>query len=197
MESTLPIGIEGSRARDVRHTRLGQAALVVAGSAFVALCAHLSVPLWFTPVPLSLVNFAVVLVGLALGPAAGFSAMVLYLAEGASGLPVFSPHGPGGVAQLIGPTGGYLLAYPFAAALAGFFSRRAFSRKASFVAALIGSVAATAVILAMGAAWLAHFTHITPASSFWLGVAPFLPGEVAKVAAASGIYTTLQRWYRA
>ncbi|GAC1414774.1 MAG: biotin transporter BioY [Acidobacteriaceae bacterium] len=196
MESTLPVGIEGAREQDVLQTRLGQAALVVAGSALVAVCAHLSVPLWFTPVPLSLVNFAVVLVGLALGPVAGFSAMVLYLAEGASGLPVFSPHGLGGVAQLLGPTGGYLLAYPFAAAVAGWIARVAFSRRASFVAALIGSVAGTVLILSMGTAWLAHFNNVGPVAAFWLGMAPFLPGEVVKVAAASGIYTTLHRWYR-
>src|SRR3954447_5509375 len=100
-----------------------QAAIVVAASFFVALCARVSVPLPFTPVPLTLQNFAVLLVGLVLGPVAGFSAMALYLAEGAAGLPVFNPHGAGGVLQLFGPTGGYLLSYPFAAAAAGWVAR--------------------------------------------------------------------------
>src|SRR5882724_2191265 len=87
-----------------------QVAVVVSASLFVAVCARVSVPLPFTPVPLTLSNFAVLLVGLALGSRRGFAALALYLAEGASGLPVFSPAGPGGILQLLGPTGGFLLA---------------------------------------------------------------------------------------
>ena len=101
-----------------------QAALVIAGSLLVALAARVSAPLPFTPVPLTLQNFAVLLVGLLLGRRAGFAALVLYLAEGAAGLPVFSPTGPGGIAQLIGPTGGYLMAYPLVAYLAGGIDRK-------------------------------------------------------------------------
>ena len=93
------------------------AAMVVAASWFVALCAHVTLPLPFTPVPLTLGNFAVLLVGLMLGSRRGFAALALYLAEGATGIPVFSPTGPGGVAQLVGPTGGYLIAYPLVAGL--------------------------------------------------------------------------------
>ena len=100
-------------------TMPGRLALAITASAFVALCAHISLPLPFTPVPLTLQNFAVLVVGVLLGPGAAFSAMMLYLAEGAIGLPVFSPTGLGGVAQLLGPTGGYLLSYPLAAAVAG------------------------------------------------------------------------------
>src|SRR5258708_27327523 len=84
----------------------GRIVLAVGATALVAACAHVSLPLPFTPVPLTLQNFAVLLVGMVLGPVAGFSAMVLYLAEGAIGLPVFNPHGLGGVAQLLGPTAG-------------------------------------------------------------------------------------------
>src|SRR5215469_12199938 len=82
---------------------------VVAGSALVAICAHVSVPLFFTPVPMTLQPFAVLLLGLLLEPTAAFAALVLYLVEGAAGLPVFTPQGPGGILQLIGPTGGYLM----------------------------------------------------------------------------------------
>src|SRR5437879_11460869 len=96
-----------------------QAALVVGASLFVALCAKVTVPLPFTPVPLTLQNFGVLVVGLVLGPRRAFAALALYLAEGAAGLPVFNPAGPGGIAQLFGATGGYLLAYPFVAGLAG------------------------------------------------------------------------------
>src|SRR5881275_3180142 len=79
-----------------------QVVLVVSASVLVAICAHISVPLPFTPVPLTLQNLAVLLVGLALGPRLGAAALFLYLLEGAAGLPVFNPFGPGGIAQLLG-----------------------------------------------------------------------------------------------
>src|ERR1700683_4572108 len=81
-----------------------QVALVVSASLFVALCARVTVPLPFTPVPLTLQNFGALLVGLTLGSRRGFAALALYLVEGASGMPVFNPAGPGGVAQLLGAT---------------------------------------------------------------------------------------------
>src|SRR5688572_21026722 len=90
-----------SRFRDV--------GIVVSATLFLAACAHVSVPLFFSPVPLSLQNFGVLLIALVLGPGRATAALLLYLAEGASGLPVFSPAGPGGLAQLFGPTGGFLL----------------------------------------------------------------------------------------
>src|ERR1022692_680524 len=97
-----------------------QIAIVVSASLFVALCAHIAIPLPGTPVPLTVQNFGVLLVGLLLGSRRGFVALALYLAEGAMGMPVFSPMGPGGIAQLLGPTGGFLLAYPLVAWLAGY-----------------------------------------------------------------------------
>ncbi|PYV49200.1 MAG: biotin transporter BioY, partial [Acidobacteria bacterium] len=89
-----------------------QIAIVVSASLFVALCARIYIPLPGTPVPMTVQNFGVLLVGLALGSRRGFAALSLYLVEGAMGFPVFSPHGLGGIAQIIGPTGGYLIAYP-------------------------------------------------------------------------------------
>src|SRR5215475_15816699 len=104
---------------------LRQAALVVGATIFVAICARITIPLMpLTPVPLTVQNFAVVLVGLLLGSRRGFAALALYLAEGAAGLPVFNPFGPGGIAQILGPTGGYLMAYPFVAFAAGFIFER-------------------------------------------------------------------------
>src|SRR5579863_5503053 len=109
-----------------------QIAIVVGASLFVALCARITLPLPFTPVPLTLQNFGVLLVGLTVGGRRGFAALVLYLAEGCMGMPVFSPTGPGGIAQLLGPTGGFLLAYPFVAAIAGaIFSSKLFLRTAA------------------------------------------------------------------
>src|SRR5256886_14812001 len=88
-------------------TRAQQAALVVGACIFVALGARVTLPLPFTPVPLTMQNFGVLLVGLMLGRRRGFAALTLYLAEGLAGMPVFNPTGPGGLAQLLGPTGGY------------------------------------------------------------------------------------------
>src|SRR5215471_21153645 len=101
-----------------------QVAIVIGGSAVIAVCARLVLPLPFTPVPLTLANFGVLLVGLTLGSKRGFAGAALYLAWGAMGLPVFSPAGIGGVAQLLGPTGGYLWSYPIVAFLAGWLAER-------------------------------------------------------------------------
>src|SRR5262245_23962578 len=101
-----------------------QVALVVGASLFVALCARVTIPLPLTPVPLTLQNFGVLLVALLLGSRRGFAALALYLIEGAAGLPVFNPTGPGGIAQLLGPTGGFLMAYPFVAFAAGHIFER-------------------------------------------------------------------------
>src|ERR1700757_2018823 len=90
-----------------------QGAPGVGAGPLCALCARITIPLLpLTPVPLTVQNLGVLLVGLLLGSRRGFAALALYLAEGAMGLPVFNPTGPGGVAQMLGPTGGYLMAYP-------------------------------------------------------------------------------------
>src|SRR3981189_3077082 len=110
MQSTIPsqLGL-AHRSGSLQESLAGNTLLVIAAPAFVPACAHISLPLPFTPVPLTLQNFAVILVGMALGPIAGFSVMILYLAEGALGLPVFTPSGgPAGMAHLIGPNGGFL-----------------------------------------------------------------------------------------
>ena len=195
MQSTLPIRFgpaEGTAP--LPRTLTGNAFLAIGATAFVAVCAHISVPLYFTPVPVTLQTLAVILVGFALGPALGFTAMTLYLAEGAMGLPVFSPHGPGGIAQLIGPTAGYLFSYPLAAAVAAGVVRIAKAGRAQFSGAMVAGVAASAVIFTMGAGWFAVLLHLSPGAAWHMGVAPFLPYEVLKIAAAAGAYTSLRRW---
>ena len=118
--SVQALGASQGRSAEVAR----QVALVVGASLFVALCARITVPLPFTPVPLTVQDFGVLLVGMLLGSKRGFAALLLYLAEGAIGLPVFNPIGPGGLAQLMGTTGGFLLAYPLVAGLTGFFMER-------------------------------------------------------------------------
>jgi biotin transport system substrate-specific component len=184
------------RIGSLQDSLAGKALLVIGASAFVAVCAYISLPLPFTPVPLILSNFAVLLVGLALGPAAAFSALALYLAEGAAGLPVFAPNALGGIAHLFGPTGGYLFAYPFAAATAGWLVRRLDPVTSRFRSALIASTAATLPIFLLGAGWLALFAHLNLSATWALAVAPFIPGEILKITAAAGIYSSFQRWRR-
>lgn len=162
-----------------------QTAIVICASAVIAVCARLSLPLPFTPVPLSLVNFGVLLVGLALGSRRGFAAAALYLGWGAMGLPVFASAGPGSFAQILGPTGGYLWSYPLVAFLAGWISE---CGQPSFVRNLIAAVSGELVLFAAGISWLAIMTHSWRQAAFF-GLYPFLFAEVSKVmvAAAAGL----------
>jgi biotin transport system substrate-specific component len=201
MQSTLPShsGLthsSGTLSGSLPASLAGKVILTVAATLFVAVCAHVSVPLPFTPVPITLQNFAVLVVGLVLGPVAGFSAMVLYLAEGAMGMPVFNPGGLGGVAQLLGPTAGYLFSYPLAAAAAGWVVRAMRNVESRFTRGVVATVVASAFIFVMGAGWMAHVLHLGVAATWALAVAPFLLGEVIKITAAAGIFSTLQRWQR-
>jgi biotin transport system substrate-specific component len=161
---------------------------VVAATALVAICAHIAVPLGFTPVPVTMQTFAVLLLGLLFGPGPAFACLALYLMEGAAGLPVFSPHGPGGLAQMLGPTGGYLLSYPFAAALASVLYRRG---RRSFGAAIAATGLASVLILGAGATWLALLTHAKFSVVFAQSVAPFLPGDAVKILAAAACVSML------
>jgi biotin transport system substrate-specific component len=180
----------------VSSSLTGRIFLAIAATGFIAACAHISLPLPFTPVPITLQNFAVILVGMVLGPVAGFSALVLYLAEGAMGLPVFTPHSIGGVAHLLGPNAGYLFSYPFAAAIAGWVVRIMQRVTSRFRSGIAAATIATLPIFIAGAAWLSHLLHLSVSATWTLAVAPFLLGEVVKVTAAAGIFSALRRGQR-
>ena len=167
-----------------------QAAVVVGASLFVALCARVTVPLPFTPVPLSLVNFGVLVVALLLGSRRGFAALALYLAEGAFGLPVFTPsilHG--GIAQILGPTGGFLMAYPLFAFVAGWIYEHTSRR---FVWAALSSLAAEIVLFIGGLSWLAALTH-SVSTAIKFGLYWFVFAEIIKILMAAGVAT---RWHK-
>ncbi len=167
-----------------------QVALVVGASLFVALCARITIPLPFTPVPLTVQNFGVLLVGLMLGSKRGFAALALYLAEGAIGMPVFNPTGMGGVAQLLhGATSGFLLAYPLVAWIAGYVMEH--GRK-SFARAAVGGLLGEIVLFTSGLAWLAVLTH-SVAQAFRWGFYWFMFAEIIKVMIAAGIAAQWQR----
>jgi biotin transport system substrate-specific component len=167
-----------------------QVALVVGASFFVALCAHVTIPLMpLTPIPLTVQNLGVLVVGLLLGSRRGFAALALYLLEGAAGLPVFNPTGPGGIVQLLGPTGGFLMVYPFVAFLAGFVFDRGVK---TFARATLAGLLAEILLFAGGLTWLYVFTH-SLAKAAYLGLYWFRAAEVIKVMFAAAIAV---RWRR-
>jgi len=174
---------------------LRSAGAVILGSLLLAVCARVSVPLWFTPVPLSLQPFGVLLLGLVLRPRLAATALIAYLAEGAAGLPVFAPTPVpmGGLVHLLGPTGGYLLAYPMAGALISAHWRRT---RRSFSMALVSAALGDMLILVCGAAWLRLEAHAAAPASFATAVLAFLPGDALKVAASAGIAAGWQRFNR-
>ena len=170
-----------------RTATLFRASVVVfLGSVLVAICSHIAIPLWFTPVPLTLQPFAVLVLGLLLSPRMAAVTLFTYLAEGAAGLPVFAPGlaFSAGFAHLFGPTGGYLLVYPAAAFLIAALWRRV---QRTYWFALISAAAGNLLILAGGALWLSAFAHASLQTATTLAVMPFLPGDALKVAAAAAI----------
>jgi biotin transport system substrate-specific component len=174
-----------------------QLGIVVGASLFVALCARVTVPLLpLSPVPLTLQNMGVLLVGIMLGSRRGAAALALYLAEGAMGLPVFSPAanlaGAGSIAHLFGPTGGYLIAYPLVAFVAGWITERG---NRTFLRAVAAGIAAEAVLFAGGLSWLAILTH-SISTAVRYGLYWFVFAEVIKVLLAAGISTQLRRGFR-
>jgi biotin transport system substrate-specific component len=185
-------GILGTQDRVLEAA--SQVAIVIGASLFVALCARITLPLPFTPVPLTLQNFGVLLVGLALGPRRAFAALVLYLGEGLMGMPVFNPTGLGGLAQLLGPTGGFLLAYPFVAGIAGWvFDAK--NEKKSFARAAIACTLAEIFLFVCGLSWLAVLTH-SVALAIRFGLYWFVFAEVIKIMSAAALASGWQRFHK-
>jgi biotin transport system substrate-specific component len=188
--------LAGTRVAENRAASgLRFAGIALAGSAVVALSAHIALPLSFTPVPMTLQPLAVLVVGLLLAPELAAATLALYLAEGALGLPVFAPSLPAtlGLAHLMGPTGGYLMAYPAAAALASWLYRRTGRR---FGSGLLSAGAALALVFISGAAWLAVWTHGSIETVFAQAVLPFLPGAGLNIAAAAAAARGCERLRR-
>jgi len=167
-----------------------QVAAVLFVTALTALAAQISIPLPFTPVPFTLQPMVVLLGGAALGARLGMASQVLYLALGMAGLPVFaaSPVLPQGILRLLGPTGGYLMSYPFAALVAGALAERGFDRR--YLTSVIAMGAGLAVVFAFGVTWLAWFarpTHAGLDAALRAGLYPFLPADIIKICVAAAI----------
>ena len=150
------------------------------GAFVVALGAQVAIPLPTTPVPITLQVPAVLLVGGLLGPRLGAASLVLYLMMGAAGLPVFAPMGAPGIARLFGPTGGYLLAYPLAAAVTGLVAAEGRSWLRLGLAVVLGTV----VIHAGGVAQLAALGGDV-SGAIAIGSVPFLVNDLPKLAFAA------------
>jgi biotin transport system substrate-specific component len=165
-------------------------AAVLLITALTAAASQVSVPLPFTPVPFTLQPMIVLLGGAALGARLGLASQVLYLALGIAGLPVFaaSPLLPQGVLRLLGPTGGYLMAYPLAAFVAGTLAERGFDRR--YFTSVLAMGAGLAVIFAGGVTWLALFAQPSAAgfdAALRTGLYPFIPADILKVCLASAV----------
>jgi biotin transport system substrate-specific component len=174
-----------------RTLAISREILLVAGaSLLMALLARFSMPLPFTPVVLSLSNLGVLLIGLTLGSRRAAAALLLYLAEGAMGLPVFSA-GVGGIAQIYGYTGGFLMAYPVAAFLSGWIAEHGTRTVLRFTAA---AIVAEITLFTGGVTWLMHLTHVPFAQAINWGVYPFAFFEVIKILLAVGGSLRLRRY---
>src|SRR5690606_30615774 len=174
--------VAGARGATALRRATAEVVLVTAGAALVALGARLSVPLPFSQVPITGQTFAVLLVGAALGSGRGAASMVTYLAAAVAGLPIFSSGGCC-LPWLLGPTGGYLMSYPFAAWLTGRLAERGWDRR--FDTATLAMLAGTAVIYAFGVTWLSAFVGWE--RTLFAGLLPFLPGDAAKLLLAAAL----------
>ncbi len=181
--STTPVladGIPGARARD--------ALLVLAGTAVITVAGYIAIPLPFTPVPLSLATFAVLLTGATLGPVRGAASAGLYLLIGLVGIPVFAGGGSGWAFSSFG----YILGYVLAAAAVGRLAR---SRADRNVWSTLGLAAlGTALIYLCGVPWLAMFLGVDLATALAFGVVPFLIGDTIKIVATAIVLPSAWRY---
>jgi biotin transport system substrate-specific component len=173
----------------------------VAATVFVAVltaaASQISVPLPFTPVPFTFQPMIVLLGGAVLGPRLGMASQILYLAAGLAGLPVFafSPELPQGAARLLGPTGGYLMAYPVAAFIAGALATRGLDRR--YLTSLAAMTAGLAIIFAGGVTWLTLFAPGADARSLSAALAtgfyPFVVADAIKLCLAAAVLPSAWR----
>jgi biotin transport system substrate-specific component len=177
--------------------------LVLAGALFIALAAQISVPMW--PVPVTLQSLAILLVGFAYGSRLGAATVIVYLAQGLMGLPVFTPTTMPGLAALIGPTGGFLIGFVALAWIAGFAAERKLAR--SVIGTALVALVVSAALYLPGVLWPMSVAALAGVDAGWAGhglgfywthfVAPFLIGDAIKAVLAAlivnGAWSALSR----
>jgi biotin transport system substrate-specific component len=159
--------------------------LVFAFSLFTALAAQVAIPIG--PVPITGQTFAVLLTGALLGSRLGAAAIIAYLVEGTCGLPFFAA-GSGGLAHLLGPTGGYLVAFPAAAYITGAFSEHGWDKR--FITAAAAMFVGSVVIILAGLSWFSVLTHTPLVTSLRIGLVPFIFGDIVKIVLAAALLPT-------
>jgi biotin transport system substrate-specific component len=165
--------------------RTRSVSLVFAFSLLIALSAQIVIPVG--PVPITAQTFAVLLTGALLGSRMGAAAIIIYLAEGAIGLPFFSA-GRAGIGHLLGPTGGYLVAFPAAAFVTGAFAEHGWDKR--FLSAAAAMAIGSVIIMLSGWTWFSLVTNTPMASSFQTTVLPFIPGDIIKIVLAAALLPT-------
>ena len=159
--------------------------LMLGATIFIALSAQIAIPLPFTPIPITGQTFAVLLTGAILGSRRGSLAVLIYMLEGISGIPVFAKAGFG-IAHVMGPSGGYLLGFIPAAYICGFLAEHGWDRHliTSFLTMTIG----TCIIFFFGIFWLAQF--VSTKNALVQGLYPFIPGAIIKITLATVLLPT-------
>jgi biotin transport system substrate-specific component len=188
---------------DSRHADIGiKAGAVLFMTTLTAAAAQLSFSIPLTTIPFTMQPMVVLMAGLALGPRLGFTSQMLYLAAGIAGLPVFAVSAtlPMGMARLLGPSGGYLMAYPVAAFVTGWLATRGFDRR--YLTSIAAMVVGLIVIYACGVAWLALFARAAGQSApvgiqaaLVSGLYPFVVADLLKILLAAGVMPGLWRLF--
>ena len=195
------LNVIATHVADRGEGRAIRVASVLFITVLTAAAAQISFPLPFTQVPFTFQPMVVLVGGLVLGSRLGFASQVLYLAAGIAGLPVFAASVtlPPGFLRLLGPTGGYLMAYPVAAFVVGALAERGFARR--YVTSVAAMLVGLTIIYAAGTVWLAYFARLATgsvavgiAAALTSGVYPFVVADLLKLAAAAGITPGLWRF---
>jgi len=180
---TAPDTLLGAALAPLDWTR--SVSLAVAFSLLTALAAQIVIPIG--PVPITGSTFAVLLTGALLGSRLGAMSLIIYLVEGAAGLPFFYG-GSSGIAHIFGPTGGYLVAFPAAAFITGAFAENGWDKR--FLTAAAGMAVGSALILLAGWMWFAALMNTNLPAAFKVSVAPHLIGDVIKIVLAAAVLPT-------
>src|SRR6476619_772062 len=162
------------------------AGLVFVCSLFIAACAQFAIHIG--PIPITGQSFAVLLTGALLGSRLGAMAVIAYLIEGAVGLPFFAPGGAPGILRFLGPTAGYLIAFPAAAFVTGAFAENGWDKR--YTTAVAAMADGSAIILLGGWGFYSILTNTSPTIAFKIAVLPYLAGDVIKIALAAAVLPT-------